>query len=196
MQPIFCRDMEGKRGGRSYPPRDQLLRQAPDADRIRSRRGWPRPMPAGVIMLGLFDFLRRKAGPRTARQETGESGERAAERFLRRHGHRVLERNVRYPRGEVDLVTLERASGAVCFVEVRSRTVGDGEGEIVSPEESVTTAKRRRIIAAARQFLAKRRITDRVVRFDVVTVRFDGRDRRRPDVRYYPGAFDAAGRLR
>jgi hypothetical protein len=36
---------------------------------------------------------------------------------------------------------------------------------------------------------------DRVLRFDVVAVRFAGDDHKRPDVRHYPGAFDARGRL-
>jgi len=146
-------------------------------------------------MLGLFGFLRRKSAKRTARQETGEAGERAAERFLKKHKYRILARNVRYPRGEVDLVAVEKASGTLCFVEVRSRTIDDGQRPRVTPEESITSGKRRRILLAARRFLAAHRVKDRTVRFDVVTVRFNGDDRRRPDVRHYPGAFDAAGRL-
>ena len=147
-------------------------------------------------MSGIFGFLRRRGGGRrTPRQDTGRAGEEAAERFLRKHGFRVLARNVTCPRGEVDLVALEKRGGALCFVEVRSRTLDGGKPPPVTPEESVTAAKRRRIIIAAKHFLAARRAFDRKVRFDVITVRFDGADRRRPDVRHYPGAFDAGGRL-
>jgi len=148
-------------------------------------------------MTGLFGFLwqRRDAKPKTDRQRTGRLGERAAERFLRKRGYRVLARNVTYRQGEVDLVVRERATGTVCFVEVRSRRLADGEDVCVKPEATVTLRKRRRVASAARKFLANRRATDQAVRFDVVAVRFDADGRSRPEVRHYPGAFDARGRL-
>jgi len=148
-------------------------------------------------MAGLFGFLwrRRDGKPKTERQQTGRRGERAAERFLAKHGYRVLARNVTYRQGEVDLVAQERATGTVCFVEVRSRRLADGQDARVEPEATVTLRKRRRVASAARKFLADRRATDRAVRFDVVTVRFDADGRGRPDVRHYPGAFDVHGRL-
>jgi putative endonuclease len=147
-------------------------------------------------MLGLFDFLRRKSARRTAKQKTGEAGERVAERFLRKAGFRIVDRNVRYPQGEVDLVALEGGTDTLCFVEVRSRTMGDdGKAPWPSPEESITLAKRRRVIRAARRFCLERKTGDRVIRFDVVTVRFTAADAKHPDVRHYPGAFDARGRL-
>jgi putative endonuclease len=127
---------------------------------------------------------------------TGEAGERAAERFLRKAGYRIVARNVRYTQGEVDLVALERRSGTLCFVEVRSRTVEEGAEPAISPEASVTLIKRRRVIRAARRFALERKAMDRVLRFDVVTVRFAGNGHRAPpDIRHYPGAFDARGRL-
>ena len=146
-------------------------------------------------MMGLFDFLRRKeASPRTARAAAERAGERAAERFLKKYGYRILARNVRYRQGEVDLVAEERRTGTVCFVEVRSRAVAEGEEPPVAPEETVTPAKRHRIVSVAKKFLADCRATEYRARFDVITVRFAGADRRRPDVRHYPAAFDAAGR--
>ncbi len=146
-------------------------------------------------MLGLFDFLRRPAAKRTARQKTGDAGERAAERFLRKAGYRIVARNVSYPQGEVDLVAVEKSSGTLCFVEVRSRTAEGGHRPQVSPEESITPAKRRRVIRAARRFALERKAADRTLRFDVVAVRFADADPKRPDVRHYPGAFDGRGRL-
>jgi Holliday junction resolvase-like predicted endonuclease len=43
-------------------------------------------------------------------------------------------------------------------------------------------------------FLAERRAFERPVRFDVIAVEFRGDGRRRPEIRHYPGAFDATGR--
>jgi len=147
-------------------------------------------------MLGLFDFLRRKQTPKLSpRQARGREGEQAAEKHLKRHGHRIIARNVTYAQGEVDLVAQDRRTGTLCFVEVRSRDLTDGREAPVSPEQSVTLAKRRRVISAARKFMLDHRLTGAAVRFDVVTVRFTDAGRRNPDVRHYPSAFDANGRL-
>ncbi|HUU10082.1 MAG TPA: YraN family protein [Phycisphaerae bacterium] len=145
-------------------------------------------------MAAIFDFLRRRPSKRTDRQKTGDAGERVAERFLKRHGYRIVARNVACRRGEVDLVAVEKRTGTLCFVEVRSRVLGDGDKAVVEPEETVTLAKRRRIVAAARTYLARRRTAGRGVRFDVIAVRFAVAGDKRPDIRHYAGAFDAAGR--
>jgi len=148
-------------------------------------------------MAGLFGFLRRSRGDaaKTDRQRTGRRGERVAERFLKKHGCRILARNVTYRQGEVDLVAVEKASGTVVFVEVRSRRLREGADAHVEPEATVTPAKRRRVASAAVKFLADRRATERAVRFDVITVRFAADGRGEPDVRHYPGAFDVHGGL-
>ena len=154
-------------------------------------------------MLGLFDFLRRGTRKRTPRRRTGDAAEHAAERFLRKRGFRILARNVSYTQGEVDLVAAEKRTGALCFVEVRSRAEAGGD-PAVAPEETVTPAKRRRIIRAARRFLGDHRAPGiprwaeaytGTIRFDVIAVRFQGADRKQPDIRHYPGAFDFRGRL-
>ena len=51
--------------------------------------------------------------------QIGAQGERLAEKYLRRRGCRVLARNYRCPRGEVDLIVLD--GQAVVFVEVKTR---------------------------------------------------------------------------
>ena len=161
-------------------------------------------------MVNLFGFLRKKTSGRAHRpaasprgeqaglaphQKTGRAGERAAERFLKRRGYRILARNVSYRQGEVDLVALDKRSGALCFVEVRSRA---GADPLVSPEESVTLRKRRRIVSAARKFIADRSRgagSDCPARFDIVAVRFADSDRKHPEISHYPAAFDATGVL-
>jgi putative endonuclease len=94
----------------------------------------------------------------------GAPAERLAAAFLERQGLKILERNYRCRFGEIDLVAL---SGAVLvFIEVRARrseAYGGAAG-------SITAAKRRRIVAAARHYLARERVS-RPCRFDVVLVR-------------------------
>lgn len=94
----------------------------------------------------------------------GWDWERQAARALERAGYRVVELNFRARGGEIDVVAEEGA--VLCFVEVKGRrSVAFG-----SPAESVTAEKRRRLIRAARAWLAKSGATERTCRFDVVCV--------------------------
>lgn len=74
----------------------------------------------------------------------GRRFEEAAAEFLRKNGYRILARNLRHRRGEVDLV-VER-HGVVAFVEVKGRS-GPACGH---PLEAVTPSKRREVEAVAR----------------------------------------------
>ena len=94
----------------------------------------------------------------------GGPAEELAAAFLERQGLRILERNYRCRFGEIDLVA--RSGALLVFVEVRARS-SDAFGGAAG---SITAAKRRRLVAAARHYLAARRV-DRACRFDVVLVR-------------------------
>jgi putative endonuclease len=95
----------------------------------------------------------------------GRRGETLAARILAARGWRILARNYRAGRREVDVVA--RRDGMVAFVEVKTRG-GDGFG---SPEASVTLLKRREIEAVAVDFLARHVRDDVEVRFDVIAIR-------------------------
>ena len=99
----------------------------------------------------------------------GGPEESLAAAFLERQGLKILERNYRCRFGEIDIVA---AGGPVLvFVEVRARSSEDFGGAA----GSLTAAKRRRLVAAARHYLAARG-RERACRFDVVLVR--GSERR------------------
>ena len=118
----------------------------------------------------------------TARQRLGELGEQAAADALQKDGYRIVARNHRCRRGEVDLIA-ERGQLLV-FVEVRTR----GTAAFGAPQETVNLAKQRRVVAAARDFLARWRGPERGVRFDVIAV-VDGA--RGPELTHLENAFDA-----
>ena len=99
------------------------------------------------------------------RREQGRRWERAAETLLRRRGLRLVTRNYCCRCGEIDLVMTH--GPVLVFVEVRYRR-NDRYG---SGADSVTASKQRKIIQAARQFLARRaRYGHHPCRFDVVSI--------------------------
>ena len=119
---------------------------------------------------------------KTTRQQLGDLGERLAERFLRRMGHKLLARKFRCQRGEIDLITLDPADDCICFVEVKSAARG-----IDRPEDQVDRRKRARLIAAARTYLKTKKAYDRPRRFDVIAVVDPAGPE--PQIRHWPNAF-------
>jgi putative endonuclease len=110
----------------------------------------------------------------------GAVAEAQAAAHLERLGYRILARNVTVRGGELDLVAMHR--GTLCFVEVRARA----SARHGAAEETVGPTKRRRLLHAARTYLASRPESDIPCRFDVVAVGPDG-------IRVIEDAFDAAG---
>ena len=90
----------------------------------------------------------------------GQRAEDLCAELLRKAGLRIVARNWRCRLGEIDLVAEE--AGTLVFAEVRLRR----DARFGGAAESVTAAKRARIIAAARLYLAGRAAAP--CRFDVL----------------------------
>ena len=112
---------------------------------------------------------------------TGRRGERIAARWLRRRGFRILDRNVRRGRYEIDILAMAPEGRTLVVVEVKS-----GRAGFERLAGKVDRTKRRRIAAVAADVMAGR--TDVPIRFDVVLVQFEGDGRWR--LRHLPSAFD------
>ncbi len=97
---------------------------------------------------------------------TGKRGERLAAWYLFFHGYRILERNYRYGRYEIDIVALERRTGVLVFVEVKTRS-NTAYGR---PVDAVTPKKRLFLTRAAQGYLNAHGDPDARTRFDVVEV--------------------------
>jgi putative endonuclease len=93
---------------------------------------------------------------------TGARAEDLCAGLLQAAGLRVVARNWRCRLGEIDLIAREGAT--LVFAEVRMRSAAAFGGAA----ESVTAAKRARLLAAARLYLAGQRET--ACRFDVFVV--------------------------
>ena len=115
------------------------------------------------------------------RKSLGNAGEEFAERYLKRQGYAIVERNYRCPLGEIDLIALNKR--AVVFVEVKTRRV-DTSG---APLESVNGAKQRRLRRAALHYLSRHHLHDRDVQFDVVGISLRSDP---PAVQHVRHAFD------
>ena len=100
-----------------------------------------------------------------ARRALGASGEELVAEWYEARGYRVLDRNWRYQRGELDIVASRGA--LVVFCEVKTRT-SDAFGV---PAEAVTRTKRAQLRKLGLQWLeqAGRRSAGEI-RFDVASV--------------------------
>jgi putative endonuclease len=120
------------------------------------------------------------------RRAAGNDAERAAEEHLVAAGYRVLGRNVRVGRDEIDL--LVQLGDVVAMVEVRMR----GKGAFEGPLASIDAKKRGKLVRAAERLWRERWSKDPNaprLRFDVVGVRLD--DVEGVHVEHIAGAFTA-----
>jgi putative endonuclease len=101
----------------------------------------------------------------------GQFGEAWALGYLHRLGYRVVDRNVRFRSGELDIVAYDGAS--LVFVEVKCRR----SSVYGSPEESISPRRYDRLARAATEYLASRELEDSTVRLDLLAVEvgLDGR---------------------
>jgi putative endonuclease len=120
-----------------------------------------------------------------SRQELGILGENLAVEELTRRGYAILARRYRTRYGEIDIVAEEQ--GTIVFVEVKARE----DATFGTAAEAVTPDKRRRVVSRAVEYLARKHVTDRPCRFDVVAIDFAGTPEQTLTV--YAYAFDGAG---
>ncbi len=99
-----------------------------------------------------------------SRQGLGRYGEDLAARYLEESGLTILERNVRTPYGELDIVA--READELVFVEVKTRR-GDAE---TAPDTAVTDAKLARLEGLAEAYVADRGLSDSSWRVDVIAL--------------------------
>jgi putative endonuclease len=116
----------------------------------------------------------------------GDRSERAASRYLKGLGYRILVRNYACRLGEIDLIAAD--GGCIVFVEVRSTADASSDG----PAASVDHEKQRRLTQAATVFLQQHRLLGRAARFDVVAVSWP-EHAREPRIEHTQHAFACAG---
>ena len=96
-------------------------------------------------------------------KSTGKWGENQAEKYLRKKGYRIVERNFSCRFGESDLIAADR--NYVVFVEVKTRR----SSVFAEAREFVGAAKQSRIRSSAFLWLASHE-TNLQPRFDVIEI--------------------------
>jgi len=102
------------------------------------------------------------------KKQTGDTAEILARDYLCAQGLALLDNNVRFKGGEIDLIMQDQSS--LIFVEVRYRR----HNRFGSGAETVTITKQRHIIQAANLYLQKHPELAKIpARFDVVSISSD-----------------------
>jgi len=94
----------------------------------------------------------------------GQRGEDLAAKHLERAGYRILERNAKLGKFEIDIIA--REGDTTAFVEVKTRR----SNSFLEPEANVTPAKQRHIRRAAALYIARQNDPAMYYRYDIVSV--------------------------
>lgn len=105
------------------------------------------------------------------RKETGYYGEEIARKVLEKRGYHLLAKNYTIRGGEIDLIMTK--DNELVFVEVKTRR-NDHFG---SPMEGITPQKQKRMVHAAKVFLAGKDPCQYDIRFFAVAVFLEKDDR-------------------
>ena len=125
------------------------------------------------------------------KNSVGYDGERVAEKFLKKQGYKILERNWCNRKGrrigEIDIVAQDKKDGTIVFVEVKSRKVTKDEIDVL-PEEQVTQFKLNKLNRIAEVYIKEKELWDANWRIDVVSVLFvDGE--KQPRIKHIESIF-------
>lgn len=115
---------------------------------------------------------------KTYRQALGSWGEQTAAKYLSERGYSILERNVRTPYGEIDLIAVQDIAPlnglpeepgdnqVIVFVEVKTRA----STAYGLPEEAITQHKRAHLLSAVQAYMQAHTQLPQNWRVDVIAI--------------------------
>lgn len=125
-------------------------------------------MPLPKWTKGFFDKLLEKIlRPKTPRKALGDAGENAAAKFLKKRGLRIVKRNYRSGRDEIDIIAAD--AGTLVFVEVKTRSA---DALVPGYFAAVQKRKKAAIRRCAKAYMRALPRAPKSFRYDVVEVRF------------------------
>ena len=108
--------------------------------------------------------------------------EQLAADFLEKKGYKILVKNYRYQKAEIDIIA--SFENLIIIVEVKAR----GSDIFMEPQEAVTKKKIKSLVMAA-DFFMKDRNLDQEVRFDIIAVLPD--ERKKLQITHLEDAFQS-----
>jgi putative endonuclease len=114
--------------------------------------------------------------------ELGKQAEDLAADYLIKNGYRILVRNFRYQKAEIDIIS--EKDNVIIVTEVKARSTDF----FILPQEAVTKGKIKLIVTAANHFMEKFN-RDQEVRFDIISVLPDQKGNL--EIEHIPDAFQA-----
>ncbi len=111
--------------------------------------------------------------------DLGVQGEEIAAEHLMKKDYKILERNWRFGKEEIDIIA--KKDDMIVFVEVKTR----GSAFFGRPEEFVKRQKQRFIIRAANAYIERHNVNEEA-RFDVIGVILSSREK---DINHIEDAF-------
>ena len=118
-------------------------------------------------------------------KQKGDIGEKFTERYLKKNGYKILERNYRQKCGEIDIIA--QKGEYIIFTEVKTRAANF----IARPYEAVDRRKSSRIRKTAAMYIAEKQLDD-YFRFDVSEVFTEPENGKVIDINYIENAFEGA----
>lgn len=97
-------------------------------------------------------------------KEIGRKGELVAAEYLKNNGYKIIQRNFRKYRKEIDIIA--QINNTIAFVEVKTR-LSDAYGP---PEDSIDDRKIENILDCANNYIQET-VWEGEIRFDIITVR-------------------------
>lgn len=116
----------------------------------------------------------------------GKEAESLATTFLENKGYKILVRNYRYLKAEIDIIA--QSQNQIIIVEVKARS----NDFFIDPKEAVNKKKIRLLTIATNHFIEENNI-DLEVRFDIISiVSFPNQS---PQIQHIKDAFESIGNI-
>lgn len=100
-------------------------------------------------------------------RQKGDEGEELAVKYLNQIGYKIVERNYRFGKGEIDIIAEDNS--ILVFVEVKSRK----SLERGLPENSLSRGKINQLKKIAECYLHEKKIDNHDCRIDALTILFN-----------------------
>ncbi len=123
----------------------------------------------------------------TEKRKTGNIGETAAAKFLKKQRYKILARNFATDDAEIDIIASR--DNIIAFIEVKTRTIGHESPKEPRPASAVTPEKQRKIIKAASLYLSRYERGKRS-RFDIIEVFLEENEKKPKEIKHLIGTFD------